>query len=307
MVLASSHSIDLKLTLLHGMPDFLKDLLNKVSQQHYDELYEPEADGRTSLQDSLSEVLEAFQNSSYNLCHLRYVWMALIMTVLVEPTWEYYQPRNSFSKNIINLMTFWLLDTIKKLTTLKENGTKIDIGDLLDMLTNEQELSYKKEIVNYQIINEANRVFYNAIRVIDYDQSMEAILEILDDCLEGYAVFPGSYGRRELLDWWILDVVPASWFLLPPKSLYVVEGIGDKEKIQLRQNSLLKRISYAMWFFFQEGLGSQVEAKFQPPYSMYNNNFIKKVEMGFEIQSDKFNSNHSISNFQARNRVVLTV
>jgi hypothetical protein len=106
MILASSHSIELKSTLLHGMPDSLLDLLNKVSQQHYEELYEPEADGKTSLQDSLSEVLEAFQISSSTLCHLRYAWMALIMTLLVEPTVKYYQPSNLLPKNIINFISY---------------------------------------------------------------------------------------------------------------------------------------------------------------------------------------------------------
>jgi hypothetical protein len=134
-------------------------------------------------------------------------------------------------------------------------------------------------------MNEATDVFLNAMKVINYDQSIEAILEILEDCLEGYAVFPGSYGRRELFDWWVLEVVPASWFLLPPKSLYVVEGIENKEEVKLRQNSLLKRISYAMWFFFQEGLGNQLEAKFQPPYSMYKSNFIKKLEWILKFSS----------------------
>jgi hypothetical protein len=40
---------------------------------------------------------------------------------------------------------------------------------------------------------------------------------------------------------------------------------------------------------------------------MYKSNFIKKLEMDIEIQFGQFNSSHTISNFQSRDRVVCTV
>ena len=69
-----------------------------------------------------------------------------------------------------------------------------------------------KNIDCFPTINECLDVFSQAIRVLNYNQSKEALLEILEHCLEGYAIFPGSSGRRELFDWWLLEVVPASWY-----------------------------------------------------------------------------------------------
>jgi hypothetical protein len=102
---------------------------------------------------------------------------------------------------------------------------------------------FHKKGANFQEISEALNVFYNATKVIDYEQAREAILEIVSDCLEGYAIFPGSYGRRELFDWWLLEVVPASCYLLPPKSFYVVEGVQNKEEIKSRQTKILQQTS----------------------------------------------------------------
>ncbi|MFB2893871.1 hypothetical protein ACE1CI_13250 [Aerosakkonemataceae cyanobacterium BLCC-F50] len=54
MVLRSIQS-DIKTPSIEMLPDSLKVLLDKIKQQHYEELYESEADGTTSLQDDLNE------------------------------------------------------------------------------------------------------------------------------------------------------------------------------------------------------------------------------------------------------------
>ena len=50
-----------------------------------------------------------------------------------------------------------------------------------------------------------------------------------------------------MFDWWLLDVVPASYNLLPPESFYVVEGLKNKEEIRLRQTRLLNQLSSQVW------------------------------------------------------------
>ncbi len=84
-----------------------------------------------------------------------------------------------------------------------------------------------------QAIDEALDVFRNALRVIDSSQAREAILEILDDCFEGYAVFPGSHGRRDLFNWWLMEAVPATWCLQFPQVVYTMKGLQE-----LNQNLL---------------------------------------------------------------------
>lgn len=243
MVLRSSQS-DRKLPSIEMLPDSLKVLLNTIKQKHYEELYELEADGTTSLQDDLNEILQAFRSSEQTLTHLRYVWMTLILTLVVEPTLEYYQPRESLPKDINLEISLWLIANTKKINhesnTIEFYQSELLKQDILVNHTFSQETN--KNPVSLQILYEAQDVFKNAIRVLDYEQSVEALLEILDDCLEGYAIFPGSYGRRELFEWWLLEVVPASWFLQTPKSLYVVEYLPNKEEIHLHQTRVLEKI-----------------------------------------------------------------
>jgi hypothetical protein len=244
MILASIHS-ELEPPSIDRMPEFFKVLLNKIRQQHYAELYESEADGTTSLSDALREVLSAFRTSNQTLCHLRYVWMALILAVVVEPTMEYYQPSNLLPKDSIKVMELWLEKTIQKNIHPENNTTSFSIDMPLNYTSENPYVNQaNQKIGSLQAINEALDVFYNAIRVLNYELAIEAILEILDDCLEGYAIFPGSYGRRELFDWWLLEVVPASWFLLPPTSLYLVEGRQNKSEIQWRQQTKLEQVSF---------------------------------------------------------------
>jgi hypothetical protein len=113
--------------------------------------------------------------------------------------------------------------------------------DVLRLLAN------NKQIASFQVLSESLDVYNNAIKTLDYHQSIEALLEILDDCLEGYAIFPGSYGRRELLDWWLLEVVPASWYLLAPTSIYLVDKLANEKSMALHQLDKLEKISSAMW------------------------------------------------------------
>jgi hypothetical protein len=247
MILQSIQHSTFNQQVLLTIPDNIQVLLNKIKLEHYEELYELEADGNASLEDDLRAVIGKFSHGTELLNHLRYIWMTLILSLAVEPTLEYYDPNNSLPKIIIQLLEKFLL---------KSNKTINITPDKLDKLINEifksHESYFHKQGANFQAISEALDVFYNAVKVIKYDQSVESILEILDDCLEGSAILPGSYGRRELFDWWLQDVVPASYKLRPPKSFYVVEGLENKEEIKLRQTRLLKKISNEIWLYLPE-------------------------------------------------------
>jgi hypothetical protein len=246
MVLVSSQSLHQKSSFLPTISDNFPVLLNKISQQSYEELYEANADGTVSLEDTLNEVLAEFEKLDPIWCHRCYVWMTLILTLLVEPTVYYYQLINFSPKNMIIL---WLQNKNYTNSNNNINDDKLivnrhqQISQMSDLLTD-------KNLGSFQTINECLDVFSQAIRVLNYNQSKEAILEILENCLEGYAIFPGSSGRRELLDWWLLEVVPASWYLEPPQSFYVVEGLPNREDIKLRQINTLTQISSAFWSSF---------------------------------------------------------
>lgn len=67
-----------------------------------------------------------------------------------------------------------------------------------------------------QALAEALGVVESAVHLLDRAQARAAVSEILDSIFQGYAVFPGSEGRRALFDWWLDDVVPAAAALRAP-------------------------------------------------------------------------------------------
>lgn len=271
MLRSSSSSRDRMLPGLDEIPDPLKVVIHKIRHEHYEELYEPEADGTVFLEDALNEVLEIFQDSGNTLSHLRYVWMTLILALVVEPTVKYYQPQADFTNEVITLMERWIFSKIEKRTLYQNSIVEFKALENLEALISKA-INFPEKMASLQSVYEAIDVFQNAIRVLDYPQAKEALLEILDECLEGYAIFPGSYGRRDLFDWWLLEVVPASWYLLPPQSLYVVESMQNAEEIKLTQFQKIEQLSIELWFFLQKSA------------SVVNNKI--EIEIGFsEIQS----------------------
>ncbi len=221
------------------LPDHLQAVISNIRQQHYAELYEPEADGTTSLSEALNEVIEAFDTNNHISCHRSYVWMALIFTILVEPTIEYYHPSSKYLlQDIINLLESWIEKSINQLNI---SSDVILAKQKIDQLK-KMPLSKENQLPSIQVWLEAIDVFEQAIRVLDYEQAKPAILEILDDCLEGYAVFPGSQGRRELFDWWLLNVVPDSWFWEYFKSLDDLKILPLPTEIKRHLISVLRSI-----------------------------------------------------------------
>lgn len=219
-------------SFINPMTDDFKDLLSQIQQEHYPELYEPEANSTVLLSDVLNQVLEGFKVGNSTICHLRYLWMTLILTMAVEPTLEYYYPNDSLTKNIITSLELFIINSDKINTIDKKYKNNLIIDWYNKVIEHYESLPYPK-VVSFQVIYEAIDVFQNAIRVFDYDQAKEALLEILEDCLEGYAIFPGSEGRRDLFDWWLLEVVPASWNLSPLKSFYGVDRLINQDQMTM--------------------------------------------------------------------------
>lgn len=209
------------------IPNHLRDILHEVWQRHYEELYEEEADCTISLEDSVAEVLDGLWHEDDILGHARFVLMALILALAVKPTVEAYLPDDTRTKNILMLLNNWL-NPVTKLA--KEEFLVSDINNQL----------FPKNSGGSQAIDEALDVFRNAVRVIDKTQAKAGLLEMLDDCFEGYAIFPGSQGRRDLFNWWLLEVVPATWCLEFPKVVYRMKGLENlKETLFIKFNHYL--------------------------------------------------------------------
>jgi hypothetical protein len=187
------------------IPESLRQLLYKVWQNHYEELYEEEADGTITLEETLLEVLDALGDDSS--CHSRYVCMALILALAVEPTVKaYYLPDDNKIEQIFQLVINW------------SRNRQVPTEEKINKL-------FPQKSVGNQAIDEAIDVFKNMLQILNLSKASEALLEILDDCLQGYAIFPGSQGRRDLFNWWLLEVIPAAWCLQLPENFYTIKGI----------------------------------------------------------------------------------
>lgn len=295
MTLEWSSFINKRLPLSGNPPDYLKNTINKAWQQHYEELYEPEADGNASLQDTLNEILELFRDSSKILGQIRYVWMGLILASAVEPTLKYYQPNNSIPENTISRIAVWLLETIAEMLNSKSRTSQITLEEANAILTNIDIFSTNKKLGSFQILSEALDVYSSALKTLDSNQSLEALMDILDDCLEGYAIFPGSYGRRELFDWWLLDVVSASWYLLPPSSIYSIDKLANKEKnMAFRHLNRLQKISLAMWSIILNNYPNGQEYNLQNVSSKFGYS-LNSMELYVKLGENKFIPNKNLS------------
>ncbi len=132
--------------------------------------------------------------------------MALILSLAVEPTVKAYLLDDKKTVEIFQLVIDWF------------NNRELPTEEKINQLFPQQSLGL-------QAIDEAVDVFKNLLRVLNPAKAKEALLEILDDCLEGYAVFPGAEERRDLFNWWLLEVVPAAWCLQYPESIYTIKGL----------------------------------------------------------------------------------
>lgn len=285
MKLGWSKTANNNLTLLSKIPDNLRAKLTKVCQIPYAELYEQTTDEANSLQDALEEILVLFADGNLTLGHIRHVWMALILAIVVRPTVEHYQPNNYFPDATIEKITLWLLlETIKTVVGSETSEVQFSSFDKLDTRSITTSSS-PENLASFQIFYEVVDVYINALKTIDESQSLAALINILDDCLEGYAIFPGSDGRRELLNWWLLDVVPAAWYLLPPNFVYVIDSSPTSEKIVAHQKKMMDKISSLIWLVI-------LKAKKKKPYLNENNLIDLNVKKNNNLNLD---SNLSIS------------
>lgn len=245
-----------KVSLLYQMPVSAQITIFSAWEKQYEDLYEPEADGTVFLEDVLQEILDLFDNESRAFGHIRYVWMSLIFAVLIEPKIKYYQPENDLPRKTIDRLKSYIVGEVMKNFGL--NLSRFDDSNDDSNTDKNMELIHhiftSKKISSLQILSDALCVYISANQMIDSSHLMKpALMDILDDCLEGYAIFPGSDGRRKLFDWWLLDIVPSSWYLLPPMSVWGIDDLVNPEildslnrlkEFSCQIRSILKSLQY---------------------------------------------------------------
>jgi hypothetical protein len=198
------------LILSAEIPDSLRLVIERIQSYSYAELYEEKDIQGISLEDSLITVFDAIEKEKNSLdISYCYFFMAIVMGIAVQPTIKTYLPRETITGNIFQyLFRDWIYSQHNYQPNLN-----VSFRD------------YQNYLGQYQALDEALDVFVNMLQALK-SVRREAILNILDDCFQGYAIFPGSQGRRELFDWWLLDVVPSVFCGRLPKNIHTLKGVG---------------------------------------------------------------------------------
>lgn len=179
----------------------LARLLSELWSRRYRELYEQE-EPLESLDGALHAVLAELCQSGDKRGHARLLAMARALALGAQPTVAAFEPENPEPQ--------WALDAASAFPEL--GFLRPEVAASVHFPPN--------ELRGVQGLNEALDVFRNLIRALDPDLAREALLEILEDCLTGHAIFPGSAGRRDLFNWWLVEVVPAAWEERTPDRIY---------------------------------------------------------------------------------------
>ena len=198
------------LILSAEIPDSLRLVIQRIQGYSYAELYEEKDIQGISLEDSLITVFDAIEKERNSLdISYCYFFMAIVMGIAVQPTIKSYLPRETITGNTFQyLFQNWIYPQDNYQPNLN-----VSFRD------------YQNYLGQYQAFDEAVDVFENMLQALESVKTREAILNILDDCFQGYAIFPGSQGRRELFDWWLLDVVPSVFCGRLPKNIHTLKGV----------------------------------------------------------------------------------
>jgi hypothetical protein len=188
-------------------PEKFRAVLEELWGQCYPDLYQEGCAEPRALAEAENRALAALSDDDVlghdDLGHRRMVWMALTLCSAVAVTVDAYLPGDSRPARVIALLEDWLHDPTARVNE--------DIRSL-----------FSQAATPPQALHEALDVLYQATKTLERPNAVGALREMLDDCMEGYAIFPGSDGRRDLFNWWLVQALPASWCLRKPDVIYTM-------------------------------------------------------------------------------------
>ncbi len=185
-------------------PDILRTTLLDVSKTRYYDLYEDDTNDRTS--EAFERVLSIFGLPEESVSHRRYVYLGLTMALATRPTLAYRFPEDKRADMVLQVAWAWLL-----------------MGQQ-PALNWTQQLFADYSIGAYTEANEAYDIFHNLLRAFDRKQAYDAILNILDAGINDEAISPHHWAKRLIFNWWLMEVVPAAYFLRLPDTICTDAG-----------------------------------------------------------------------------------
>ncbi|KYC43420.1 hypothetical protein WA1_11320 [Scytonema hofmannii PCC 7110] len=183
------------------LPNNLLIIIREVWDRKYRDLYE---NGRKcNVEEAFEEIMQTFGMPINTIEHQRYVYMAMGMALAAQATLKHYFPDDSRPDIVIAKVNNWI-----------KNGVEVpdDFADTLFPNINEGGM--------YQAADEAYNIFYGLLKTLNKESAYEAIIDILYDAITGDAISPFAAAKRDLFNWWIIDVVPSAYCLKLPSNLY---------------------------------------------------------------------------------------
>ena len=195
------HYTDFKLPSNSTIPEQLQQTLQTVWDRKYDDLYE--RGGKCSVEEAFVEVMTAFGMPNDPISHQRYVYMAYGIALAAKPTIKHYFPEEHKADIVEAIVSCWLKD-----------GCEIPESWADTLFPN------INKIGKYQASNEAYNIFYGLLQTLNTKTAYNAILDILYDAITGDAISGFTEARRDMFNWWLIEVIPAAYCLKLPSTLY---------------------------------------------------------------------------------------
>ncbi len=182
-------------------PTFLKKL-KQVWEGSYDSLYE---DGNDSIEDAIIDILRELNKGDDITVKNRLIYLVWILCLSCKDTIRSYLPEDRRHERILSYFLEWeknnydiKLDITEEFTDIGKNG-------------------------NAQNLDEALLVFSESFMVLSGAENVnELIVDILDLCLQGYAIAAGSKDRRLILNWLINNVIPSAFCCRKSNLIYSI-------------------------------------------------------------------------------------
>ena len=184
----------------------LHELLQELWSYRYDELYDDEDDNRITgvLEEVCRRLITFFVKYDPVQSHRRLVYLGWALALAAAPKITYIVSEDTESPPVFDAVRAFLEEQQPPPAHWSATKPPVPTGS--------------------QALNEARYVIVELAQALDPDHAPQALLDMLDDCLEGYAIVVGSRYRRALFNWLLVEVVPAAWSGQLPNKIYAPVG-----------------------------------------------------------------------------------
>lgn len=184
-----------------NLPQPLIDRLREAWNKKYIELYENP--GIFHVEEEFKYILNVFGAPADTISHQRFVYMAMSIAVSAQPLLKHHFP-NDYRPNLV----------LEKVNSWLEMNTKVsdNLADLLFPDINERGIS--------QATDEAYNIFYGLLVILNKENAYETMIDILYDAITGDAISSFAAAKRDLFNWWLIDVTPSAYCLQLSAKIY---------------------------------------------------------------------------------------